>query len=264
MFIKYNLRGIILKLSVFTVDNMPLIEQGHDLARLIHERTTIEEHDIIVIASTIVSKAKALVIDPETITPTPEAIRISKKNGYDPALVQAVLNESTEVLIESPIFLVRHISGNVCINAGIDESNVEHGLLLLPTDPDENARQLKEDFFRLTGKRVSVIITDTNGRAFREGQTGIALGIAGIDTHHDWRGSTDLFGVELKITNEAVVDEIAGFANFLMGEGDWGTPAVVIRGVDMYSGNVGMDTMYRIPETDVIRKALMYYKDKVE
>lgn len=253
-----------MKLSVFTVDNMPLIEQGHDLAGLIHERTTIEEHDIIVIASTIVSKAQALVIDPGTITPTPEAERISKKIGKDPAFVQAVLNESTEVFIESPIFLVRHISGNVCINAGIDESNVEHGLLLLPADPDESARQLKEDFSRLTGKRVSVIITDTNGRAFREGQTGIALGIAGIDTHHDWRGSNDLFGVELEVANEAVVDEIAGFANFLMGEGDWGTPVVVIRGVDMYSGNGGMDAMYRRLETDVIRKALMYYKDKVE
>ena len=253
-----------MKLNIFTVDNMPLIEAGHDLAELILQRTTLEAHDIIVIASTIVSKANALVIDPKTITPTPEAIRISIKNGTDPTFVQSVLNESKEVLIESPIFLVRHVSGNVCINAGIDESNVKHGLLLLPTDPDENARQLKADFFRLTGKPVSIIITDTNGRAFREGQTGIALGIAGIDTHHDWRGSKDLFGTELKVANEAVVDEIAGFANFLMGEGDWGTPVVVIRGVDMYSGNGGMDTMYREPETDVIRKALQYYKDKVE
>ncbi len=252
-----------MKLSIFTVDNMPLIEQGYDIAGLIHQRTTIEEHDIIVIASTIVSKSRALVIDPETITPTPEAERISKKIGKDPSFVQAVLNESTEVLIESPILLVRHVSGNVCINAGIDESNVEHGLLLLPTDPDENARQLKEDFLKLTGKRVSIIITDTNGRAFREGQTGIALGIAGIDTHHDWRGSTDLFGFELEVANEAVVDEIAGFANFLMGEGNWGTPVVVIRGVDMYSGNASMNAMYRKPETDVIRKALQYYKDKV-
>jgi coenzyme F420-0:L-glutamate ligase/coenzyme F420-1:gamma-L-glutamate ligase len=255
-------RGIILKSNVFTVDNMPLIEQGNDLAGLIHQRTRIEEHDIIIIASTIVSKANGLVVDPKTITPTPEAIRISEKIAKDPAFVQAVLNESMEVLIESPIFLVRHVSGNVCINAGIDESNVEHGLLLLPTDPDENARQLKEDFFRLTGKQVSVIITDTNGRAFREGQTGIALGIAGIDTHHDWRGSTDLFGLELEVANEAVVDEIAGFANFMMGEGDWGTPVVVIRGVDVYSGNGSMDAMYRRPETDVIRKALQYYKDR--
>lgn len=249
-----------MKSNVFTVDNMPLIEQGNDLAGLIHERTRIEEHDIIIIASTIVSKANGLVVDPKTITLTPEAIRISEKIAKDPAFVQAVLNESIEVLIESPILLVRHVSGNVCINAGIDESNVEHGLLLLPTHPDENARQLKEDFFRLTGKQVSVIITDTNGRAFREGQTGIALGIAGIDTHHDWRGSTDLFGVELEVANEAVVDEIAGFANFMMGEGDWGTPVVVIRGVDVYSGNVSIDAMYRKPETDVIRKALQYYK----
>jgi coenzyme F420-0:L-glutamate ligase/coenzyme F420-1:gamma-L-glutamate ligase len=129
-------------------------------------------------------------------------------------------------------------------------------LLLLPVDPDKSARKLKEDIFKLTGKRISVIITDTNGRAFREGQTGIALGVAGINTHHDWRGNTDLFGTTLEVANEAVVDEIAGFANCMMGEGDWGTPVVVIRGFELLSDSNGMDAMYRLPETDIIRKAL--------
>lgn len=251
-----------MRINAFTVEDIPLITKYHNIAQIICDRVQLEEHDIIVLASTIVSKAEGRIIDLDRIKPSLEAARISKQSGMDSKFVQAVLDESTEVILESPIFLVRHTSGNICINAGVDESNVEDGLLLLPVDPDKSARELKEDMFKLTGKRVSVIITDTNGRAFREGQTGIALGVAGINTHHDWRGSTDLFGTTLEVANEAVVDEIAGFANCMMGEGDWGTPVVVMRGLKMYSDNDGMDAMYRPPETDVIRKALQNYKER--
>lgn len=250
-----------MKISVYTVDDIPLIREGDDLAGIICQRTGLEDYDIVVVASTIISKAQGRVIDSKTIIPTPEAERISSRIGHEPEFVQAVLDESTEVILESPIFLVRHTSGNICINAGVDQSNVEDGLLLLPKDPDESARTLREDIFALTNKKVSVIITDTNGRAFREGQTGIALGVSGIGTHHDWRGSTDLFGTTMEVANEAVADEIAGFANCLMGEGDWGTPVVVIKGLDIYSDSEGMDAMYRAPEDDVIRSALLYYKN---
>ncbi|MDF1557144.1 MAG: coenzyme F420-0:L-glutamate ligase [ANME-2 cluster archaeon] len=250
-----------MKISTFTVDNIPLIKQGNDIANIICQRIEVNEYDIIVIASTIVSKAEGRIVHTDDIIPTPQALKIAKKTGADEAMVQAVLDESTEVILESPIFLVRHTSGNICINGGVDKSNVEDGLLLLPSDPDECAKKLKEDIFRLTKKRVSVIITDTNGRAFREGQTGIALGAAGIDTHHDWRGSTDLFGHILEVANEAVVDELAGFANCLMGEGNWGTPVVVIRGLELYSENDGMDAIFRSNDTDIIRKALLAYQE---
>ncbi len=251
-----------MKINAFTVENIPLITKDHNIANIICSQAQLDEHDIIVVASTIVSKVEGRIINPDRITPTPEAIRISKLIDNDSKFVQAVLDECTEVILESPIFLVRHTSGNICINAGVDQSNVEDGLLLLPVDPDRSARKLKEDIFKLTGKRVSVIITDTNGRAFREGQTGIALGVAGISTHHDWRGSTDLFGITLEVANEAVVDEIAGFANCMMGEGDWGTPVVVIRGFELLSDGDSMDAMYRTSETDIIRNALKNYKSR--
>jgi coenzyme F420-0:L-glutamate ligase/coenzyme F420-1:gamma-L-glutamate ligase len=236
-----------------------LISKGDDIADIICKRVQIEDHDIIVIASTIISKAQGCIIDPDNIIPGADAKRISAKINSDPVFVQAVLDESTEVILESPILLVRHRCGNICINAGIDHSNVKEGLLLLPEDPDESAKKIKEDIFKMNEKRVSVIITDTNGRAFREGQTGFAIGAAGINTHHDWRGSMDLFGNVLEVANEAVVDEIAGFANCLMGEGNWGIPAVVIRGLDLYSENYGMDAVYRSPDIDIIRKALLFY-----
>jgi coenzyme F420-0:L-glutamate ligase/coenzyme F420-1:gamma-L-glutamate ligase len=248
-----------LKVNAFTVDNIPLIKKDDDIADIICQRVEIENYDVLVLASTIISKAEGSIIDPDTILPTSEAKRISNKTEMEPEFVQAVLDESIEVILESPIFLVRHKCGNICINAGIDRSNVEKGLLLLPSDPDKSAKKLQNDFFRLTGKLVSVIITDTNGRAFREGQTGFAIGAAGLKTHHDWRGSTDLFGTVLEVANEAITDELAGFANYLMGEGDWGTPVVVIRGLDVYSNSDGVDAMYRSPEIDVIRSALLYY-----
>ncbi len=245
-----------MNINAFTVDNIPMITKDDDIADIICQRTLIEEHDIILIASTIISKAQDRIIDPDKIVPTQQALNISKKNGMDAAFVQAVLDESDEVILESPIFLVRHHCGNICIDAGIDQSNVADGLLLLPVDPDESAKKLKDDLFRLTGKKVSVVITDTNGRAFREGQTGFAIGAAGIMTHHDWRGSTDLFDNVLEVANEAVVDEVAGFANCLMGEGNWGMPVVVIRGLDLFSDNDGVGAVYRLDDTDIIKKAL--------
>lgn len=250
-----------MKVSASTVDNIPLIKEGQNIAELIHQHANLEDYDIIVLASTIISKSEGLIIDPANITPSSEAKRISEKTGEDPAFVQAVLDQSTEVILESPIFLVRHVSGNICINAGIDESNVKDGLLLLPADPDKCAMNIKKDLFKLANKRVSVIITDTNGRAFREGQTGFALGVAGMDTHHDWRGSTDLYGKVLKVANEAVVDELAAFGNCMMGEGDWGTPIVIIRGFNLYSEKNGVKALHRSPKIDIIRTALLHYKN---
>ena len=251
-----------MKISAITLDNIPLIIKGQNISELICKHTKLENNDIIVLASTIISKSEGLVIDPVKIIPSQEANRISKKTGMDPAFVQAVLDQSLEIILESPIFLVRHISGNICINAGIDQSNVESGLLLLPADPDKSALKIKHELFRLAEKRVSVIITDTNGRAFREGQTGFALGVAGMDTHHDWRGSTDLYGRVLEVANEAVVDELAAFGNCMMGEGDWGTPIVILRGFKLYSEKNGVKTLHRSPDIDIIRTALLHYKNK--
>lgn len=242
----------------FAVENIPLIKQGDDIARILSGKTELKEHDIIVISSTIVSKSEGRIISLDDVKVTEKAKTIAKRNANDPRFIQAVLDESEEVLLESPFLLVRTKSGSICVNAGIDHSNVEGGdnILLLPKDPDASALDIKKSIFKYTGKKVSVIITDTNGRAFRMGQTGAAIGIAGIKATLDWRGTEDLFGRVLEVKNEAVVDEIAGFANILMGEGSGGTPIVIIRGLNLYHESYGIRELFRPEEEDVIRKAL--------
>jgi coenzyme F420-0:L-glutamate ligase/coenzyme F420-1:gamma-L-glutamate ligase len=248
-----------LNVTAFTVPNIPLIKPGDDLAGIIHDNAELEEHDIIAISSTIVSKSENRILPLNNIDVTGKAQNIAKNNGSDPRFVQAVLDESVEVLLESPFLLVRTKNGSICVNAGIDRSNVEgkDNVVLLPENPDGSAQKIKDRIMEQTGKKVSVIIIDTNGRAFRCGQTGAAVGIAGIRATVDWRGTQDLFGNVLEVKNEAVVDEIAGFANVLMGEGNGGTPAAIIRGLDLYSEKSSMKEINRPEKEDVIREAIL-------
>ncbi len=247
-----------MKATAFTVEKIPLIKPGDNIGQLISERTELKQHDIVIISSTVVSKSENMMRSIRDIPVTERAKNIALRNNNEPGFVQAVLNESIEVLLESPFLLVSMKNGSICVNAGIDHSNVEgsDNILLLPEDPDESARKIKDSIFKLTGKKVSVIITDTNGRAFRIGQTGAAIGIAGIKAMRDWRGTCDLFGRILEVKNEGVADELACFANLMMGEGDGGTPVVVIRGLDMYHESYGIKELIRPENEDVIRKAL--------
>ncbi|MDP2844651.1 MAG: coenzyme F420-0:L-glutamate ligase [Candidatus Methanoperedens sp.] len=244
--------------TAFTVENIPLIKAGDDIARILSGKTELKEHDIVVISSTIVSKAEGRIFSLNDVNVTEMAKTIAKRDNNDPRFVQAVLDESEEVLLESPFLLVRMRNGSICVNAGIDHSNVEgqDNILLLPKDPDESALKIKNSIFKYIGKKVSVIISDTNGRAFRMGQTGAAIGLAGIKATRDWRGTKDLFGRVLEVKNEAVVDEITGFANILMGEGSGGTPIVIIRGLNLYHESYGINELFRPEEEDVIRRAL--------
>ena len=245
--------------SAFPVENIPLIKKGDDIAGLLTQRARLNEHDIVVISSTVISKSEGRVISQATLVPTERANRIGMKNNTDPRFVQAVLDESDEILLDSPFLLVLMKNGSICVNAGIDHSNVEgnDNILLLPEDPDSSALDLKKRLFDYTGKNVSVIITDTNGRAFRIGQTGAAIGCAGIRPTRDWRGTKDLFGRILEVKNEGIADEIAGFANIIMGEGDGGTPIVILRGLELYNESNGIKELYRPEDEDVIRRAIL-------
>jgi coenzyme F420-0:L-glutamate ligase / coenzyme F420-1:gamma-L-glutamate ligase len=248
-----------LNAAVFAIENIPLIKKGDDIARIFLQRADIYEHDIFVISSTVVSKSEGRIISLEIVNPTERAKLIAMRNKIDPRFVQAVLDESTEILLDSPFLLVRIKTGSICVNAGIDHSNVEgcDNVLLLPEDPDKSALGIKQSLFDYTGKNVSVIITDTNGRAFRTGQTGAAIGCAGIKPTRDWRGTKDLFGRILEVKNEGIADEIAGFANIMMGEGNGGMPIVIIRGLDLYHESNGIKELYRPESEDEIRKAIL-------
>ncbi|MEA1895177.1 MAG: coenzyme F420-0:L-glutamate ligase [Euryarchaeota archaeon] len=244
--------------NAFTVPDIPLVEEGNDLAEIICKNARLCNHDIVAIASTVVAKAEGRVTPLADIAPSDRAITIAEQNENDSRFVQAVLDESEDIILESPFLLVKTRNGNICVNAGIDGSNIDSGqIILLPEDPDRSAKNIREAIFSITAKTVSVIITDTNGRAFRDGQIGVAIGISGITPTKDWRGSCDLFGNVLEVANEAVVDEIAAAANLLFGEGSDGTPAVVIRGFDFYSEADGIGGLYFPESDDVVRDALV-------
>jgi coenzyme F420-0:L-glutamate ligase/coenzyme F420-1:gamma-L-glutamate ligase len=165
--------------------------------------------------------------------------------------VQAVLEESVDVLIDHPFLLVQTRFGHVGVNAGIDQSNVgDARILLLPEDPNRSAEWLRANL----GKDCAVIVTDTCGRPFRSGVAGVAIGWAGIAALRDWRGICDLHGKALEITVEAIVDEIAAMANLLMGEAGDGTPAVVFRGLSYPRSGEG--SVFMAEEKDVIRPRL--------
>ena len=245
-----------MKVEVIPVKGLPLIKEGDDIAKLLAEKFELVDGDVVVICSTIVSKAEGRVKLLKEYKPSERAREIADQVGKPPEFVQAVLEEREEVLIDSPFLLVKAKFGNVCVNAGIDASNVEEGRVVLPPEnPDESARRLRERLRELTGKDVGVIITDTNGRCFRKGVVGFAIGLAGVKAMKDWIGERDLYGRELEVTVECIADEIAAFANLLMGEGGDGIPAVVVRGLDV-AGEGSMDEIYRPEEEDVIRRCL--------
>jgi coenzyme F420-0:L-glutamate ligase/coenzyme F420-1:gamma-L-glutamate ligase len=233
-----------------------MIQKGDDLAKIVVDRVRLEDNDIVVFASTIVSKAEGRRFLLEDIEPTDEARELAVLNKEDPKFIQYVLDNSTKVLIKHPL-LVQTVFGNVCINAGIDRSNTESGyILLLPEDSDRSAMQIRDRLKALTGKTVAVIITDTNGRSFRDGQIGVAVGCAGIAAMHDRRGDVDLFGHELKITIQGITDEVAACANMIMGEANEGTPVAIIRGYTYLKDDKGIKVSYRPDETDLVRQAL--------
>ena len=227
------------EMRVLGLDGFPLIKTGDDLAELIvsaakNNRLDVEDGDVVVVAQKIISKAEGRVVRLETVEPTKKALEIAEKTGRNPRLVELVLRESKRLLKASQeIIIVEDQRDIVNINAGIDKSNVQgaDSYALLPVDPDESARRLRSRIKKLTGKSVGVVVSDTYSRAFRRGQVNFAIGIAGLSPFFDYRGTEDLFGYVLRVKFAAVVDEVAGAAELLMGQGKEAMPVVIIRGL---------------------------------
>ena len=242
------------QIQVMGVQGLPLIHAGDDIAAMICERVPLQDGDILCIASTIYSKAKGHTKPLASITPSERAKRLAILNGEDPRFVQAVLDASSDIFMEHPFILSDLAFGLIGVRAGVDQSNIEDGMVIfLPPDPMKAAQELREYLRDLVSREVGVIITDTCGRSFRRGQTGNAIGWSGFTAIRDFRGDTDLFGHVLKITEEAVVDEIAGFANFVMGESNNGVPAVIFRNCPKWSGH---DNLYFRNDEDITKRVL--------
>lgn len=225
--------------TAFALEGFPLISRGDDLASIIVETAgknglTLEDGDVIVAAQKIFSKAEGRVVKLRDVAVSVGAQRMAKIVGKDSRFVELVLRETKRVLKASrEILLVEDVRGLVCINAGIDKSNVEGRgeFALLPDNPDRSAEECRVRIRQLTGKDVAVIMCDTYSRPFRRGQVNFAIGIAGISPFRDYRGKKDLFGQLLKVKNVAVVDEVAATAELLMGQAREGMPVVVLRGL---------------------------------
>jgi coenzyme F420-0:L-glutamate ligase/coenzyme F420-1:gamma-L-glutamate ligase len=248
-------------LSLFAIPAIPLIEAGADLAAIIADalRTasmTLQDGDVLVVTSKIVSKAEGRRVLLADVVPSDEALRLAGVTGKDPRLVELVLRESTEVSRATKgVLVVRHRLGFVSANAGIDQSNVEGGddvALLLPHDPDASAAHLREALHARLGVRVGVIISDSHGRAWRMGNIGVAIGVAGLPALRDLRGNADLFGRPLKITLQGYADMIASAAALLTGEGAEGLPVVCVRGLSA-AGEGQASDLNRPPEQDLYR-----------
>ena len=222
------------------LEGFPLIRYGDDLARIIVETAEenglkIEDGDVIVVAQKVFSKAEGRVVNLRDVAPSRKAQRLAKMVGKGPRFVELILRETKRVLKASrEILLVEDVRGLICINAGIDKSNVEGRgeFALLPQNPDRSAEECRLRIKQLTGKEVAVIICDTYSRPFRRGQVNFAIGIAGINPFRDYRGRRDLFGQILKVKNVAVVDEIAAAAELVMGQAKEARPVIVFRGLD--------------------------------
>ena len=237
-------------IQVLPLEGIPEIEEGDDLAGLLAEaagRTGgFEPGDVLVVAQKAVSKAEGRVVALAEIEPSEEA-RAHAGDG-DPRRVEVILREAVRVVRSRPPLVIaetRH--GFVCASAGVDASNAPGAdtVVLLPLDPDASARALHE---RLG---VAVIVSDSFGRPFRDGTTDVAIGVAGLPPLRDLSGTRDRSGYELKTTQIAVADEIAGAAELVMGKAD-GIPAAIVRGLQL-EGDGSARELVMPPDRDLFR-----------
>ena len=231
-----------MKFSVEGVEGIPEVSRGDDLAALIVGAADLEDGDILVVTSKIVSKAegRSVQADAREAAITAETVRVVATREHEGGVTRIVENRQ----------------GIIGAAAGVDASNAPHGtVLLLPVDPDASARALATGIRALTGHAIGVILSDTLGRPWREGQTDIAIGAAGIHVFDDLRGSTDASGKPLAVTMPCVADQLAGAAELAKGKTS-GVPVAVVRGLGRYVGDLDMPgarSIQRPPERDLFR-----------
>jgi coenzyme F420-0:L-glutamate ligase / coenzyme F420-1:gamma-L-glutamate ligase len=226
------------EVRVIGLRGLPELEAGDDLGRLLADACDrvdgLEPGDIVVVAQKAVSKVEGRIVYLDDVEPSPRALELAGDEG-DPRQVEVILQESAEVVrSRPPLVIARTRHGFVCASAGVDASNAKGPgtVILLPLDPDASAAVLRDRLAELTGVAPGVIVSDSFGRAWRQGTTDVALGVAGLTALRDLRGSRDAVGYELQSTMIAVADEIAGAAELVLGKST-GVPAAIVRGVDV-------------------------------
>jgi coenzyme F420-0:L-glutamate ligase/coenzyme F420-1:gamma-L-glutamate ligase len=224
-------------LTIIAINGLPEIRPGDDLAKLIRDgaraqREELRDGDIVVIAQKIVSKGEGRIVRLADVVPGERAREMAAESGKDARQIEVVLSECAKIVRwERGILICETRHGFVCANAGVDRSNAgaPDTVVLLPLDPDGSATRLRDAFRRASGATVAVVVTDTFGRAWREGHTNVAIGIAGLPALKRYVGQHDPEGYELRVTEIAVADEIAGAAELVMGKLDR-CPVALVRG----------------------------------
>jgi len=219
-------------IEIRPVDGLPEIQEGDDLAALVAGRADLQDGDVLVVAQKAVSKSEGRVVALADVEPSERARELAGEG--DSRRVEVILRESARVVRSRPPLVIAETThGFVCASAGVDSSNapLADTVVLLPEDPDASAAVLRERLRELTGADVGVIVSDSFGRAWRQGTTDVAIGLSGIQPLLDLQGERDAVGYELHATVIAVADELAAAAELVMGKTD-GIPAAVVRGVD--------------------------------
>ena len=252
-------------LTLVALDGIGRVSPGDDLGQLILAAAddaglALRDGDVVAVAQKIVSKSENRYAVLDEVVPSPRALELAERCRKDPRIVELVLAESRAVLRAVPnVLVVEDRRGLVLANAGIDRSNVEpdasgrERALLLPVDPDASAARLRARIRELAGVDVGVLINDSVGRAWRLGTVGTAIGASGIPGLLDLRGTPDLHGRALQITEVGFADELAAAASAVMGQADEGRPVVLIRGVTLARRDGSARELQRPRDQDLFR-----------
>jgi coenzyme F420-0:L-glutamate ligase / coenzyme F420-1:gamma-L-glutamate ligase len=229
------------------LDGIPEVAEGDDVAALLAEAADLvgglEEDDVVVVAHKIVSKAEGRVVHLAEVRPSRFAQAIS--GDRDARQTEVILRESARIVrLRPPLLIAETHHGLVCASAGVDASNAPAvgTIVLLPSDPDASAARIRARLRELTGRSVAVIVSDSFGRAWRQGTTDVAIGAAGLQVLLDLRGRRDPVGYELHATTIAVADEVAGAAELVMGKTER-VPAAIVRGVELAGEGTAKELM---------------------
>lgn len=246
------------EVRVIGLRGIPMVQAGDDLAGQIIDAaaaqgTPIEEGDLVVVTQRVVSKTEGRVVPLDSFEPSPFAAEYAERFDKDPRVVEAVLRESTRVIRQvGGVLITETHHGFKCANAGVDASNVggEDLISLLPVDPDASCRGLRDAIRERLSVEVGVVMTDTFGRPWRHGQTNVAIGVAGLLPMRSYVGQEDLDGMELRVTEICVADEVAGAAELVMGKVD-AVPVALVRGYDYDRGEGSSAEIVRESELDL-------------
>jgi coenzyme F420-0:L-glutamate ligase / coenzyme F420-1:gamma-L-glutamate ligase len=251
-------------ISLTAVPGIPAIRPGDDLARILGDALEAaalppQPGDVLVVTHKIVSKAEGRYVSLADVAPSPRARELAAATGKDAALVEVILSESCAVLRFRPgLIITQHRLGMVLANAGVDQSNVPQGgeeqrVLLLPEDPDASSAALRAALAKRFSATLAVVVSDSVGRAWRNGVVGLAIGAAGLPALLDLRGRADLEGRALRVTQVGLADQIASAAQLLMGEADEGRPAVLVRGLAWQGAALPAAALIRARAEDLFR-----------